>query len=510
MAELSNVQKERRRFRHYSWSGALLVAAIAATANFVISYVPIRLDISSGGVYSISAGSKEILKKLDDTLVVKVVFSSQLPAVYKLNQTYLTDLLSEYKRASHGKIRVEYVDPSQSPKAREEAIGLGIAPVQLDVRERDRREVKECFMGVGFLYGDKREAIPIVQDTANLEYDVTVRFKRLLVPEKTTLGFISNGGALTMASQSLQTLAGPLRQLYEVEDVDLSKPVPPAVKALWLIAPTAPLDDKMIANLNDYANAGGFLGLLLNRVDVQIERFSGSPVNPGLDEFLAGWGLKLRDGLVVDQSCDRIQVQAVQGAYRMINVIDYPYFPWSSDLDRKHPATKNLDGVSMPFVSPIEALQASAGITYTSLVRSSPLSFLNERPLDLNPLKEPQALPNAPRGPFNLGVLAEKGASRLVLFGTSRFIQSEYPSRPSNLGMFGNLIDWSTQDEALIQIRSKGLARRPLKEFPDVVRMAFKYLMVLALPLFSLALGLWVWRAQRTRRALLPLRYKES
>lgn len=507
---MTSLQKKRQQIRTFSWSGAILIAAILGALNFVVSYIPIRLDTSAGKAYSLSRGSKDILKKLDDTLVVKVLFSADLPAVYKLNENFLTDLLSEYKRASHGKIRVEFVDPSKTPNGKQEAMSLGVAPVQVDVRERDRREVKECFMGVAFLYGDKHEAIAMIQDTDNLEYEMTARLKRLLDPVRPTLGFVTNGEALTLSSKSLENLAGPLQQLYTIENVDLAKTVPTHVKALWLIGPTQPLDAQALVNLRDYSNSGGFVGLFVNRQDVKIEQFRASPINPGLDEFLSDWGLKMRDGLVVDPRADRIQIQSVQGAYRMVNIVDYPYFPWSTDLNRKHPATKNVDGISLPFVSPIEIQETKAGVVVTPLARSSEFSFLDDRPLDLNPMQQRAPSPDSVRGPFILGLLAEKKNARLVVFGTSRFIQSEFPDRPSNYGLFGNLIDWSVQDEALIQIRSKGFSRRPLKELPNGVRMLYKYLMLLGLPLFSLILGLWMWRTQKTRRALLPLSYREE
>lgn len=512
MADLSSVQLARRKLRLFSWSGAFFVAGILAALNFIASYIPLRFDSSQGRVYSITRGSKDILKKLDDALVVKVVFSSMLPPQYKLNEQYLSDLLSEYKRASHGKIRVEYLDPGASPKGREEAISVGVSPVQLDVRARDRREVKECFMGVAFLYGDKRDAIGVIQDTENLEYEITARIKKLLNPDLPLVGLVKNGEAATISSKSMETLMAPLYQLYRLQEIDLSKTVPSDVKALWMIGPTKPIEPEALVNLRSYMNEGGVFGLLLDRNAVKISEFRASPQPTGFDSFLAEWGLKMRDGLVVDPRCDRIQIQAVQGAFRMINVVDYPYFPWVSDLDRNNPATKGLDGICLPFVSPIEITDKKAGFSYTPLARSSQFSFLDDSPSFLNPLQPKSQSANAVSGPFNLGLLVE-GASgsgkktRFILFGTSHFIDSDYPARPTNYSLFINLIDWSVQDDVLIQIRSKGFARRPLKEFSDGIRLIYKYLMIIALPMLSLVLGLVVWRRQKIRRALLPLAY---
>lgn len=504
---------ERKKFHILSWTGALLLLGIVVLANYIVSFVPIRLDTSQGRVYSITPGTKDILKKLNDTMLVKVVFTPHLPPPYNLNEQYLSDLLREYKRASNGKIRIEYVDPGKSPKSREEAMNSGVVPVQIDVREQDRREVKECFMGATIYYGDKKESIALIQDTLNLEYEITSRIKRLIDPSKPSIGFVSSGGAMTIETKQLESMGPYLNQLYNVETVDLKQPVPEKTKALWIVAPTTNFSSNELENLRAFVKNGGFVGLLLDRFTAVIAEFRVVPSAFNMDDFLAEWGLEIPQNLIVDRRCDRIQIQAVRGAYRMINVIEYPYFPLVIDLDRQHPATKGLDAVSMPFVSPVQIKERKAGITYTPLGRTSDLSFLDLKPSFLNPLEEKMTPPNAVMGPFNAAVLAEgtvgEGGkpARLVVFGTSRFIQSDYPSRQTNLNLFVNLLDWSVQDEALIQIRSKGFDRRPLRAMSDGVRAILKYAMIAFMPLFSLAVGLIAWRRQKTRRALLPLSY---
>jgi ABC-type uncharacterized transport system involved in gliding motility auxiliary subunit len=289
------------------------------------------------------------LRKLDDTLLCRVVFSRDLPAQYKINQQYIEDLLSEYKRASRGRIRVERLDPGASTQARQEAIDLGIPPVQIDKRGRDRRELQEAFMGLSLQYGDRREALPLVQDTQNLEYDITQRIKKLVSPVKTVVAFAKEAGALGLNDQALEPLRAPLRELYEVRDIPLSQPVPQEIGALWLVGPTAPLSPEAIANLKSFLDRGGALGLALDRRAIDVGRFTSSELDTGLAGLLAEWGLKFEDGLIFDPRCDRVQIRTVQGQFQMINVIDYPYFPWVADMDRSHPATKSVDGFTLPF-----------------------------------------------------------------------------------------------------------------------------------------------------------------
>jgi hypothetical protein len=221
--------------------------------------------------------------------------------------------------------------------------------------------------------------------------------------------------------------------------------------------------------------------------------------------------------LVVDPHCDRIQIRATQGMFQMINVVDYPYFPWLVDLDRLNPATKSVEGFSMPFTAAID-IENKPGVTTTSLARTSPESWLDRSPMVISPLENHPKPTDAVDGPFATAVLAEgktNGApdakpARLIVFATSRFINGTFPPRQTNYSVFLNMLDWSIQEEALVSIRSKGITRRPIRQMADPVREFFKFLMLVALPVASIIAGISVWRFQKTRRALLPLQYREA
>ncbi|MBV9080793.1 MAG: hypothetical protein JO102_06710 [Elusimicrobia bacterium] len=219
---------------------------------------------------------------------------------------------------------------------------------------------------------------------------------------------------------------------------------------------------------------------------------------------------------MVDPRCDRVQIRASQGGFSMINIIDYPYFPMIARLDRAHPASRGIDAIVMPFVSPVVTVENKPGLTYTPIALTSNASYLDEHPYIVSPLEERPRPDNAPAGPFRAAVLVEgkfpggTKPGRLMVFGTSRFIASEYPTHPSNYSMFLNFVDWSAQDDILLRIRSKGFTRRPLRPMPDALRLALKYFMTAFPALACLFAGLIVWRRQRVRRALLPLRYREA
>ena len=45
--------------------------------------------------------------------------------------------------------------------------------------KEDKFEVKQAYMGLVFLYEDRKEVIPVVQNTATLEYEISSTIKRL-------------------------------------------------------------------------------------------------------------------------------------------------------------------------------------------------------------------------------------------------------------------------------------------------------------------------------------------
>ncbi|MCD6312173.1 MAG: hypothetical protein J7M11_06920, partial [Elusimicrobia bacterium] len=117
-----------------------------------------------------------------------------------------------------------------------------------------------------------------------------------------------------------------------------------------------------------------------------------------------------------------------------------------------------------------------------------------------NPLQKFIKPVTAPEGPFALGVTVVKEPQRLVLLGTSRFIDSTVARDQSNLSFFLNIVDWLVQDTDLIEIRNKGVSFRPLKKISDSRRILFKYINILGSSFVLLLAGLLVWKRSRSKR----------
>src|SRR3989338_8383963 len=75
----------------------LAVLAFLVALNLAARIVYLRIDLSQGQVYSISAATKKILRGLEDPVIAKIYFSRDLPQPYATHGEYLKDLLRAYK-----------------------------------------------------------------------------------------------------------------------------------------------------------------------------------------------------------------------------------------------------------------------------------------------------------------------------------------------------------------------------------------------------------------------------
>ena len=193
-----------------------------------------RYDLTDTKMYSLSSSTKQVIKRIDDLLNIKVYFSDNLPGEYGNNRRYLQDILEEYAAISKGNIRFEFYVPDTDEELEQEAQKSGVQPVQLQVIEKDEAVVKKVFMGVAIYFEDQREVIPVVLSTTGLEYEITTRIKKLVEKNKAFVGIINTG----VDGPQTTTLSQILRQRYEVRSIDISNEIPSNINVLIAVSYT--------------------------------------------------------------------------------------------------------------------------------------------------------------------------------------------------------------------------------------------------------------------------------
>jgi len=523
----------KRRSKHGAQAATaiVLLLGILLVLNLISTQIFSRLDLTEGKVYTLSKGSKDLVRNLDDPLTVKAYFSRDLPAPYNANARYLRDQLDDYKAYSGGKFKYEFVDPGSEEELEKEAQSFQIPPVQVNAVEKDRLEVKKVYMGLVFLYQDKHETIPLVQSTAGLEYDITSTIKRLTAKDRTKLA-IFQGLEAPDAFQQMNNLRSVLERNYDVTTVEFSRNqlVPDDVEILLVIGVNEDFDDWSKYAIDQFIMRGGRVAFLLNKVsaDLSTQRARKSALK--IDDWTKNYGFKINDDLVMDLRCGMVNMQQRMGFFTISNAVNYPFFPQVTHFNETNPMVRDLENIMLFFPSTIDtSYAAEKGLSIEVLFTSSEQSKLQSGRYDINPQTKldpktfnegPFVLGAAlsgsfksyfegkdiPRGdstltqPTGLNIIPESPETRIVVIGDGHLAEDMYASDPSNMAFLLNMVDWLSLDEDLIQIRTREVTSRPIAEVSEGVKATVKYANIFAPPALIILIGLVRWQIRRRRK----------
>lgn len=511
-----------------------IVLVILILINIISVRVFGRLDVTRNNVFSLSDASKQLMRNLDDKVTVKAYFTEDLPAPYNNNRRTLLDELNEYKAYARGNLQYEFIDPS-GDKVEQEAQQQGVAPVQVQVVNQDKLEVKKAYMGLVFLYEDKKESIPVIQNTSTLEYDISSTIKRLTSSGRKKIGFLNGQGEPPLSE--LAHVQEMLSKQYDIVPVDVSKgnAVPVDVAALIVDAPTSRFPEPIKFQVDQYLMRGGKVAFLLNKVDANLQNRFGRPLDLGLDDLLESYGVRVNTDLVRDAQCANISVMQQQFGFNFQSQVPFPYLPLVSSFSKGNAMVKDLQGMILVFASTVDTVNvASRGLQAEVLIRSSKQSGRETGQFAYDPLERytremftEKELPLAVlvEGSFHSAYagkpvpadtaagaippttspLTTSPATRVVVVGDGDFIRDQYGNR-ENLTFFANMVDYLVDDAGLITIRSKELTNPPLEQVSDGTKRAVKYADLILPPALVLVYGLARWRMRNARKRALETR----
>ena len=487
---------------------SVVLFAALVVFNMISRNMFFRWDLTDNKMYSLSESSKSVVSKIDDLMTLKVYFSNNLPGEYGNNRRYLQDILEEYAAYSDGNLTFEFYEPETDEDLQADAQKSGIQPVQLQVIENDKVEVKRVYMGLVFMYEDAREVIPVIQTTTGLEYEITTNIKKLVD---------SNKASIAIASTSTQTVANEnivqiLRQRFNVRNITLDSVIPADISTILMngVSDSLSVDERL--NLEDYVANGGNLIIAQNRLNVDIQTQQVTPITSDIFEFLSNYGFQIEENLVLDKVCGKVNVQQNMGIFRMAVPMDYPFLPIIQNFNDNEAVVSGLEGLRTMFPSEImlDSLH-NTSVLFSSSDKSTTISeFYNLNPdPKVNPvfsqLKEKGKILAARAEVLN----DESGiVGQVILVSDSKFFADNGGgASPENHIFVLNAIDFLLGDSELISLRSREITNRPLEEIEDDAKVKWKWANILLPSLFIVGFGFIRLRGEKNRAAMLEELY---
>ena len=523
---------------------ALLVAGSLILLNFISIGLFGRIDLTHDRAFTLSEATKETLKDLDNPVKVTAYFTENLPPPFSENARTLKDLLEEYRAASKGNLSFEFVDPqsqeTQEDKDKKKEVkrdifgrqvrektsveteleGVGIQPVEVRVFEEDQAQTKRAYMGVAVRYGEEKQSIPVLQDMATLEYDLTTMIRKMVRKKTPVIGVVQGHGEPSIENaqdgHDLGKLSQLLKPSYDMKPVTLSGGVPDDVDALLVVGPTQPYSDDELKAIDGFMMKGKAAAFFLDRATVDFKTFQPTPVTQNLDQLVGAYGIELGQQLVGDVECAALNVQEKRGFMTVSMPLKYPFIPMPKQLEGKSPMTKGIADITVPFPVPVYPKKDIEGLDIQALAKSSAKSWLEDATQEnLNPRRDYGAAQIGFTGPYTLiaqarGTLPSfstpgtKSAAeaRVIVAGTSALLNDQVMG-PQNAALVQNMIDWLSLDAKLLEMRTRGQSEPPFKaDLSDAARNGVKWGNVLGVPLLVVVVGFArrVMRQSRRRR----------
>lgn len=367
-------------------ASSLVLLALAFIAAVIVSnqlFKGWRLDLTDNKLYTLSDGSKRILKNIDEPINLYFYFSDKATANVASLRDYanrVRELLQEFEDAADGKIRLKVIDPLPFSEEEDRAAQFGLQgvaiggiadPVYLGLAGTDSVDNTEI---IAFFQPDKE---------AFLEYDLARLVSMLAKPERTVVGLVSSiamAGNFNPQTQQMQqpwVVYQQASQLFEIRDLgtDFSS-IDTEINLLWIVQP------RNISLVTQYAIDQFIMrgGKALIFVDPVAEADPAPPMQgmpPGmppmgqssdLPALFASWGIDFSSDQVVADAQLALQIG---GGRSQRPVRHFGYLGMSADqFNADDVVTADLSSINLGLAGQLSPIEGSE-IGFEALLTSS-------------------------------------------------------------------------------------------------------------------------------------------
>ena len=499
-------------------SAGLVLIALAFLAFNLFSNLSLsgaRLDLTEQKLYTISAGTEQILASLEEPVELNFFYSDTLAKDLPALRNYarrVEEMLKAYEREADGKLKLKIIDPEPFSEEEDKAAEFGLQGIPL------QQGGDSLYFGLaGKSAAGDVQVIPFfaLDQEEFLEYELSRLVQNLAKPQRPVVGVLSglqiNGGFDMAARQPTPPwmLIEEVRQLFQIEslksDVDL---IPENVSVLLLIHPKQ-LPQQTLYAIDQFVLRGGKLLAFVDpfsEADNQAD-MPGEPVidkSSNLEPLFKAWGLRMLPDQVLGDGSYAMAVSMGQGQ-RAVRHAAWLSLPKQA-LDQDDISTAALETLTVATAGILEPLEG-AKTQFVPLVQSSQyampfdvkrfgmLSNPEELIRELEPTGERYTLAARVSGPaqsaYPEGIEGQKDGLKqadtinvIVVADTDMLtdrmwvqVQDFFGQRipqpwADNAGFAINALDNLAGSEALISVRSRGRFSRPFEVVEDIQREA--------------------------------------
>jgi len=380
--------------------GVLFVLAITFSAISICQNIgrSLKVDVTEQGLYTLSAGTKSILSKLNQPIKVRLYYAKTASLkgpdqIRYFNNYYefVKSLLEEYEVEADGMVELEVIDPR--PFSDEEAQAL-----RYGLRRFSITEEESFFFGlvIQTQFGVEK-VLPFFSPDRQrfVEYDISYLIDSAITREKSRVGVLSSlpvmGDDVTGYMAQMMQMQGQrprpawtfieqLRNQYEVKSVGTDVEEVNDVDILLVIHPKE-LPEKTLFAIDQYILNGGRAVICVDPYCF-VEQSRGQPGAPSsknsdLNRLLQSWGLEMpANTFAGDRSLAlRAPMSPNQRPEKIIGFLNLTNQCFDADIA----ITAELNQVRVLFGGVLQEMEVSEEEKTESKVELTPLVMTTEK-----------------------------------------------------------------------------------------------------------------------------------
>ena len=372
----------------------IIFFSINIITNNMLGYS--RIDFTENKLYSLSEGTKKLLKNLDEPIHLRLFISSNLVKDVPQFSTYanrVETILKTYSNISNGKITIETIDPKPFSDEEDRAVGMGINPF-------NATEMSDSlYFGLAATNSTNgQKNIPMFSPEREtfLEYDLTSLISELSQTKKPIVSIIDNLGlsADGRVGKPEQQILKQMKEMFKVEMVNESaNQLDKDTKILIVIHPKF-LSDETLYMIDQWVLKGGATLIFLDPyAETELSRQQGMPpMNPRSDlkKLLDTWGIKFDNKqAVLDSEFGFRIARKING--RDVQVTNYPWLNIRGEgLNKNDSTLSNLSTIVMTTAGSLQ--DTNKNPILEPIIRSSKKSGVGDAQKAGNPEGDPRDL----------------------------------------------------------------------------------------------------------------------
>lgn len=491
----------------------VILIALIVVVNVLGQNLFLRLDLTQNQQYALSKASKDLLGKLPGDVTLEIYFSDNLPSEMLPVRRDVIDLAAEYERFARGKVTVDVVSPGAEDFATR-ANARGITEIQFSQLDSDKFEIAQGYLGLAVVKDGEARALPVITDTAGLEYDLSSKIYELTNDSKLKLAMLAGHGEKSLFGE-LTLVNELLSTQFEVTELDLTSvsEIGTDISVLVIASPTTEFSEADRYKLDQYLLSGGKIVVLADIYsnDFQTGVLTLSATN--INTFLNSYGLNVSSNVLLDESYTPLQSGLRQYAYPFWVLIQPDNI--ATDL----PPLGDLQSATLFWTSSVEVTDScqddeTCRGRMTTLLKTTDQAWTNTgETVSIQPTEfiatgadqydvailadgdftsafQGQELPSELAGATFTAERKDTGSGKLVVFGDSDFVTDSFiQGNEQNAVLFSNLAEWLASADALSAIRSKEISTRPLEVLSESEKNVVRMANILVIPVLLVAAG---------------------